>query len=109
MPILTLANPTTGPEHRITWTSSDMIRVSATGRVPGNWVWVNGQCVPGGGNLPLKYTWQQLSGPIVDLSNLGSMVAQVTTASFASPTLVMPGSVLQVGFDYSFQVRRRAR
>lgn len=101
VPIVT--TPGSGAEHRTVMRSSSIFQVTATGKVPGKLLWVAGQCVPGGGDVPLSYTWQQLTGPIIDPNGLGSTKY---TASFSSPTLLLPGSAMKLGVDYVFQVRR---
>ncbi|GAQ86232.1 hypothetical protein KFL_002770090 [Klebsormidium nitens] len=99
VPVVT--TPGTGAERRTVGRSSSIFSVTASGRVPGKFIWVAGQCVPGGGDVPLSYTWQQLTGPIIDPTNLGS---PKYTASFSSPTLLLPGSAMRLGVDYVFQV-----
>jgi hypothetical protein len=99
-PVPIVSTPGSGAEHRIAGRSNSILTAAASGQVPGKLIWVDGQCIPGGGDVPLKYQWQQLTGPIIDLSNLASQFA----ASFASPTLRVPGTALRLGYDYTFQV-----
>ncbi|GAQ84648.1 hypothetical protein KFL_001990020 [Klebsormidium nitens] len=94
--------PGSGPEKRITGNANYIITAFAVGGVPGKFAYVNGQCVPALNytNLPMNYTWQQMTGPIINVSSLPAAYQ----SSLRSSYLKIPGNVLKVGVDYECMV-----
>lgn len=92
--------PGNGPEKRITGSRNYIFMPFASGGVPGRFAYVNGQCVPFKYNLPMNYTWQQMTGPIINVSSLATNYQN----SFRASALQIPGSVFQIGVDYEFMV-----
>ncbi|GAQ88514.1 filamin [Klebsormidium nitens] len=90
-----------GTENRRTASRGDTIEIQANAAVPSKLAWVNGNCVPAdSADLPMVFQWQQLAGPLVDLSSYPPNYQ----ASFQSKTLTVPESALALGKDYTFQV-----